>query len=971
MMDVSGNIPARRKLVWSFVLASASLLSLCGVAFSLYFYQLLQRDFVDAIATRSRFIGQNAISFLTAKEPHPTGEVLAPLMGDRHVIAACVFDAQGKIVARYVRAEDSANVVFPNVQLDGPWFNRDNFEIFQLVASRNEIIGRVYIKTDLEEFNARWWQFVGILGMILGTGSLLVLGGVIYLRRTMPIASTPASQPTNSAVAMAMAPAVVFAPQPVPVEPAPSPVSPVPRTSQQPAAPGLSLSPISPAQSVTPAASLDKAIDETDSAPIVATFNWMMAQIQQRDADLVKSREAIEQRVGERTRELAQGNEILRKEIQERQKVEEALLNSQQKLVLHVKQTPLGVIDWNLDFEAVNWNPAAEKIFGFTEAQAIGRHACDLVFPEISHEKVGKTWRDLLEQKGGQHNILENRTRDGRSLICEWFHTPLVGLDGRVVGVTSLVQDVTLRQRAAETLRQSEERFSKAFRSSPLAMTICSLDIGRFLDVNESFLKMFDLSCDEVIGHTEYELNLWVTPDERKQLADRLKRDRHFRDVICQLRTKTGQIRSAIVSGELIDIGSEPCMLTITQDITEKLSLEEQLRQSQKMEAVGQLAAGVAHDFNNILTIIHGHTALLQRALPADTPATESLKQIGGAAMRAANLVRQLLAFSRRQVMQPKPLNLNEVVQNLTKLLNRVLREDINLDFNCAPSLPTVRADAGMMEQVLLNLAVNARDAMPNGGRLTISSNQVVVDDVFLQQHPEARPGSFVCLSVTDTGTGIPPEIRHRIFEPFFTTKGVGQGTGLGLAMVYGILKQHEGWIEVESEIGEGTTFHLYLPAAPETFGPETQNNANENEAVRGGKETILVVEDEPALRELVHNMLQQLGYNVLAAGNGPEAQKVWKQNQGQVDLLLTDIVMPHGLSGRQLAEDLRNTRPDLKIIFTSGYSIDIISKNLASEKGFNFLPKPFHPLVLARAVRDCLDGKRVGSELVAPHERN
>jgi len=400
--------------------------------------------------------------------------------------------------------------------------------------------------------------------------------------------------------------------------------------------------------------------------------------------------------------------------------------------------------------------------------------------------------------------------------------------------------------------------------------------------------------------------------------------------------------------------GKPSLLLGLFRDVTVQKRLEEQLRQSQKMDAIGQLAGGVAHDFNNILTIIHGHASLLLAGSTLTGSSARSAQQIGQAAERAAGLTRQLLTFSRRQVMQPRRLDMNEVVSNMTKMLSRILGEDISLQLNYFPQPALIEADAGMMEQVLLNLAVNSRDAMPKGGQLSIRISVVEVDGRHVIQHPEAHPGPFVCLDATDTGCGIAAENLRRIFEPFFTTKEVGKGTGLGLATVYGIVKQHQGWIEVESEIGQGTGFRVFIPCSG--LKAETPDEQPAQKAPRGGTETILVVEDEAPVRELVCNLLAGHGYNILQAESGLKALEVWRECKDRIDLLLTDLVMPDRVNGRELAEKLWVERPKLKVIFTSGYSADVVGKDFVLRGGLNYLQKPYHPHKLALVVRDCLD---------------
>jgi signal transduction histidine kinase/ActR/RegA family two-component response regulator len=391
------------------------------------------------------------------------------------------------------------------------------------------------------------------------------------------------------------------------------------------------------------------------------------------------------------------------------------------------------------------------------------------------------------------------------------------------------------------------------------------------------------------------------------------------------------------------------------EDTTERLNLEAQLRQSQKMESVGQLAAGVAHDFNNMLTIIQGHSSsLLARAtLPAEM--LEPVQAVYFAAERAAGLTRQLLMFSRKNVMQTRPLDLRVTVGNLTKMLQRLIGENISLQFHPSAELPFVTGDNGMMEQVVMNLSVNARDAMPHSGTLTISVDDVRIDENYTQTHPEARRGRFVRLRVSDTGCGMDGSTLAHIFEPFFTTKDVGKGTGLGLATVYGIVKQHYGWLEVESEPGKGTTFDVFFPAENEMATAE-KVEAAPLEPVSRGTETILIVEDEPILREMARNILEDCGYTIFEASSGREALDVWNRRTSRIDLLLTDMVMPEGVSGVNLAEQLLAGQPQLKVIFTSGYTANEVSPEVLARTGARFLQKPYAHTELAKAVRDCLD---------------
>jgi len=399
------------------------------------------------------------------------------------------------------------------------------------------------------------------------------------------------------------------------------------------------------------------------------------------------------------------------------------------------------------------------------------------------------------------------------------------------------------------------------------------------------------------------------------------------------------------------------------ENVTARLNLEGQLLQAQKMESIGQLAAGVAHDFNNMLTIIQGHTSKLLMN-PDLTPAVlDSTLAVYGAAERAAGLTRQLLMFSRKNIMQPRPLNLHEAAANLNKMLGRLLGETIALRFECPGAPPPIYGDTGMIDQILMNLAVNAHDAMPEGGTLTIRVDECWVGPDYLEQHPEARIGHFVRLQMTDTGCGMPPKVLARIFEPFFTTKEPGKGTGLGLATVFGIVKQHAGWVEVASEINHGTTFTIFFPASDETAVAEAGVPAPATPEATGGSETVLVVEDEMVLREMARDFLTGCGYRVLEAGSGRQALQVWGQYRSEIDLLLTDMKMPEGISGMELAEKMIAEQPALHVIFTSGYSDDIVSPEMLARNHARFLPKPYAYADLTRMVRESLNDRNTVSE--------
>jgi PAS domain S-box-containing protein len=524
---------------------------------------------------------------------------------------------------------------------------------------------------------------------------------------------------------------------------------------------------------------------------------------------------------------------------------------------------------------------------------------------------------------------------------------------GAVTELLSVTRDVTERRRASRKLAEERNLLRTLIDNLPDLISVKDLQC-RFLIANAA--KAGSLGARDpadVVGKTDFDY--YPHDAAEKLFSDDQKIIQSGEPVLNSLEPMTNHHSLLTSKVPLRDSGGGVIgLVTLSRDITEQLNLEAQLRHSQKMESVGQLAAGVAHDFNNILNIILGYTALLMHSEGIAASDQHSLKQIFDAGERAANLTRQLLAFSRKQVIQPRPLNLNEIISNMTTMLHRVLGEHISLQFNYAAGLPNIDADVGMMEQVVINLAVNSRDAMPEGGNLMIGTEAIKVDAAARQQNPEAHEGDFVCLTVADAGSGIAADILPRVFDPFFTTKEVGKGTGLGLATVYGIVKQHQGWIHVETAIGKGTTFKIFLPVS--SRDNQARLAQQPSTPAPRGSETILLVEDEPALRELALQLLQDTGYCVFVARSGVAALKIWEEHRDQIDLLFTDMVMPEGISGRELAERLQAQKPGLKVLFTSGYSVDIIRRDFAMRDGLNFLQKPYRQHTLAQAIRDCLD---------------
>jgi PAS domain S-box-containing protein len=640
----------------------------------------------------------------------------------------------------------------------------------------------------------------------------------------------------------------------------------------------------------------------------------------------------------------------------ERVRAREQLLESERRFRDLFENSPDAIFVEDLSGTVLDVNVAGCVLNGMAREQLIGKNALVELVPPLRRESARRDFQKLAEGKLSWVEG-ESLTADGRVLPVE-VRAGRVEYNGKPALLLH-VRDITQRRAAEAALQSSEMLFRSVWENSVDGMRLTD-EKGVIIAVNDAYCNLVGLADAALAGQSL--TGVYAESENKAEMMARHRERFLTRATQVKIEQKNelhnGQTVMLEVTHSFVEIhGRTLLMLSLFRDVTTQRRLEEQLRQSQKMEAIGQLAGGVAHDFNNILTVIHGHASLLTMSDLDDTGA-RSAQQITQAAERAAGLTRQLLAFSRRQLIQPKQLDMNKTVGNMTDMLGRLLGEDVALQLNYSQSPATVEADAGMMEQVLLNLAVNARDAMPRGGQLGIRISIVDVDENHVQRHHEARAGKFVCVSKSDTGCGIPPENISRIFEPFFTTKEIGKGTGLGLATVYGIVKQHQGWIEVESTLGKGTTFRIYLPfvgnAQPATEKPTTQI------AIRGGTETILLVEDERPVRELVARVLQKYGYKIWQATSGNDALGVWQEHKNDITLLLTDLVMPGNMNGHELAERLHAEQPGLKVIYTSGYSADIVGKNFKLDPELNFLQKPYHPQTLALTVRRCLDGKHI-----------
>ena len=644
---------------------------------------------------------------------------------------------------------------------------------------------------------------------------------------------------------------------------------------------------------------------------------------------------------------------------QDRRRAEAALGESERRLRMALEAGAMGVFDRDISSGRSEWSDQQFRLFGLQPGADPRDHDA---FVRLVHP----------EDRPGVEAAMERTTRlgepDRQEFRVVWADGSVHWLSsqgqcylderGRPVRIVGVSKDITARKQAEQDLRDSEERFRQLFDSGGDAIFVSHLSpegtSGRFVEVNAVACQRLGYTRDELLQRTAYD----ITPPDRlaaAKVAGQTLLQQRFVLVESEHLTRGGRRIPVEIHARLFELHGELTVLSVARDISQRKSLEEQLREAQKMEAIGQLAGGVAHDFNNILTSMLINLGLLLDDSQLAPGMREAFKELEDEAKRAMRLTRQLLLFSRRHVSQLAAIDLNEVLRHLLLMLRRLLGENITLEFQNHAEPRWIEADAGMMEQVIVNLCVNARDAMmPKGGRLTLRTELVELNAQTPPRNAEARPGRFVRLTVADTGCGMDADILKRIFEPFFTTKEVGKGTGLGLATIYGITKQHHGWIEVASVVGQGSSFCVYLPAQAQP--PPAAQEAVPAERPRGGSETIVLVEDQEFVRKMTALSLRRHGYRVLEAINGQEAIRLWDKHAREIDLVMTDMIMPEGISGMDLAERFTANKPGIKIIVSSGYSAEILKTGATRPPGVSFLPKPYEVHSLAATVRNRLD---------------
>lgn len=642
------------------------------------------------------------------------------------------------------------------------------------------------------------------------------------------------------------------------------------------------------------------------------------------------------------------------RDITERQKVREALKESEESYRRVVENIQDALLIDDVDGRVVQANDQFLKLFGFEAAELDSLRMEDFVLPKW-HGKIRDFHRRRINgEKVPARFEFEGQTRDGRRIWLEAVVTP-VKKGGEIVGTQSILRDVTERKQAEKILRQNEQRYRALFDFSPSGILLEAAD-GTILDVNPALCRSLKYRAEELIGQKVHKLVHRENIDMVDQNIARLLTGQVLRHTVKSIR-RDGTICFMELNERKITLpNGEEGILSIAQDISEHKILEEQFRQAQKMEAVGRLAGGIAHDFNNLLTVIRGYSELILNRLDVSDPIYRNIKQIDKAGERAESLTRQLLAFSRKQILQPRVLNLNELIRDMEKMLLRLIGEDVRITMNLDSQLGHIKADRGQIEQVIMNLIVNARDAMSGGGTLTLETANVYFTEASARLPEYLAPGYYALLSISDTGIGMSKETQLRIFEPFFTTKPKGEGTGLGLSTVYGIVKQSGGSIWVQSEVGKGSTFKIYLPIIEEEIDEESvKMYLDEN---LRGDETILIVEDEDDVRNLTSEILSFYGYSVLKAKAGNNALKITENYPRKINLILTDVVMPQ-MSGYELVEKLKPKNPNMKVVYMSGYNESAIVKNGELREEIEFIQKPFLPIDLVRKIREVLNINR------------
>jgi PAS domain S-box-containing protein len=640
-------------------------------------------------------------------------------------------------------------------------------------------------------------------------------------------------------------------------------------------------------------------------------------------------------------------------DISSQKRAEDAISRAHTELyqIFNIAADAMRVLD--TEFNQTKVNKTFLELLSIPENEAMGKKCYEMFHCPRHNTSQCLSVRIVSGESRIEEEITIQRP-DGKQIECILTATPHYGPTGDFIGIIEDFRDMTERKKAEAALRTSEERYRSLFQESKDVIFISTPE-GKVIDINPAGLELFGYSSKEELLSIDLEKNLYCDARDRVKYQNELERNEFVKNYELEMKKKDGKVVTVLVTATVLknEEGNVLVYRGIMRDITEYKRLEKQLLQAQKMEVVGQLAGGISHDFNNILCAISGYGSLIQMKMNKDDPLKAYVNQILESVDRAAELTHGLLAFSRRQIMHARPVDIKKITRKFAKLVSRIIGENIVVSAMFDSQDVNGIADPGQIEQVLMNLTINARDAMPRGGLLTLSAGLVELDDSFIHSHGYGKPGKYALITVSDTGLGMEQEEMARIFEPFFTTKEMGKGTGLGLAIVYGIIKQHDGYINVYSEPGIGTTFRIYLPAADVK---ETVLDKHIDEALPiGGTETVLVAEDDDKLRNLSNIVLTEGGYNVILAKDGEEAIKKFIDKKDTIQLVILDIIMPKK-SGKEAFDEIIKIKPDMKIIFSSGYTADKIDRDMMLKDKVNLITKPVSPWNLLREVRAILD---------------
>jgi PAS domain S-box-containing protein len=674
----------------------------------------------------------------------------------------------------------------------------------------------------------------------------------------------------------------------------------------------------------------------------------------QMEEELQLAYDGLEVIVVGRTMELTEANSRLKVEIAERKLAEEALKESEERYRSIFEYNVAGIAVADANNRLVKVNAAYCKMLGYTEEEALHLGVAEVTHPDdrsASVEAIGRLKRREVE------NIVHEKRyvrKDGSIIFAKVEVCALYDEEGRYSLGIATIEDITERKRSEEALRESEEKYRTLFEESKDVVFMSSAD-GKILDINSAGVELYGYASKEELLKIDVLKYSYRNPEDRERFKLEMDRNGFVRDFEVEVKKKNGDILTVLTTASAVldDKGEVVAYRGIVRDITERKSLQQQLAQAQKMEAVGELTGGIAHDFRNILTIIQANAHILMKKIRRDDDLTTSVGLILKSSDKAANLIKGLLAFSRKQPVSLNPVNMNKIMTEVEPLLSMLTKEGIEFKISAGKENLTVMADKGQLEQVLVNLATNARDVMPNGGALTISLDSMELDYEFERLHPYFEPGRYCRITVQDTGTGMDAETKNKIFEPFFSTKGIGKGTGLGLSIVHGIIEQHNGHITVDSEVGKGTTFKLFLPLVVEE--EEEEEEEVQQQIPLTGTETILLAEDDSDVREVTKLMIEEYGYKVIEAVDGADAIDKFKEFKDDIQLLVLDGIMPKK-SGKEAFLSIRKINPEIKALFLSGYSYDIVDKDDNLADGTSYTLKPVSGVELSMKIRKLLD---------------